>query len=385
MKNDIAYLKNQNLYRELRSIASHPNPIIEWNQKKFINFASNDYLGYAFHPDIQKAAKQAIDQWGTGSTASRLICGSLQIHHNLEKVLAQWKGTESALIFASGFQANNGVLSTLINKNDTVFLDRLCHASLIDGARLSGAKIRVYPHLDTAKLQSLLSKEKSKCWIITESVFSMDGDQADIQKLQDIAIQHSATLIIDEAHALGVYGKRGEGLVAKDFSKKQIILLGTLSKALGSQGGFVCANHETIALLINHARSFIYSTAPTPAASAAAHKAIEFIQKESFTREALWHKTEVIRKGLSTFTLPVSSSEGPIIPILVGTSENAIKLAQYFLEQGIFIPAIRPPTVPTNSSRLRLTISAAHSEAHIDSFIRALKTVQKFEPLKTKM
>ncbi|MCP5535306.1 MAG: 8-amino-7-oxononanoate synthase [Akkermansiaceae bacterium] len=339
-----------------------------------INFASNDYLGLAQHPHIKQVYQEAVEKYGAGSTASRLICGSMAPHTELENTLAQAKGTEAALSFATGYSTSVGVITALLGKGDTVILDKLCHASLIDGARMSGATLRVFPHNHLDKLESLLVSTASKVapdsrtLVITESIFSMDGDSAPLREIGTLCQKHDSLLMVDEAHGLGVLGPTGMGL-AEELGIQGLIdfHMGTLGKAAGVAGGYLAASQPWIDLIINRARSFIYSTAPPPAQAAAATAAIRIIRGEEghVLRNTLWANIRLLKKD----------AQSAIIPWIIGDNKTAMDKAQELRAAGFLVPAIRYPTVPRNTARLRITVSAAHSSEHITRLASLLASV----------
>ena len=361
-------LNNDNLLRCRREINSRSGKILEIDGKDFIDFCSNDYLGFADDEITKSAAIDAMEKWGTGAAASRLISGDLSITRTLENKIAEFKQTEAALVFPTGYMANLGAITSLVGKNDTVILDRLAHASLIDGARLSGARFKVFPHNDVEKLASVLAKISSgKKLVLTESVFSMDGDVAPLDELVSCCEQNDAILLIDEAHALGVYGS-GRGLVAeKNLANKIDVVVGTLSKALGSQGGFVAGKKSLIEFLVNRARSFIYTTGINPASVCAAIAAIDNLTSEVSRVKKLWENVKLFRDAIKELPL---IGEGPICPIIIGSSDKALALSKMLYEAGYLAPAIRPPTVPNNTARIRVTISAAHSKEQIEDLAK---------------
>ncbi len=343
--------------RKLAPVSSKPGSMrIDWEGRELINFSSNDYLGLSRHPALIEAAIRATEKYGTSSTASRLVCGSLDLFHELEKTIARKKKTEAALTFANGYATAMGTIPALVGKDDTIILDKLAHACLIDAARLSGATLRVFPHNDLRKLEKLLNSRKGRTLIITESVFSMDGDLCPLAEIIELKEKHDALLLLDEAHAVGILGEKGQGLAEELGLQERIdFQMGTLGKALGSAGGYLAAKREWIDLLINKARSFIYSTAPPPAQAAASLAAFQLLE----TGEG----TDLRRKlhaHCRTFDSPT-----PIIPVIIGENDAALTASQALLESGFLVPAIRYPTVPRGTARLRLTLSAAHSEEQI--------------------
>lgn len=365
--------KSKRLYRSPEVFFSKTSPK---KLGRLVDFASNDYLGLSQHPALARAASDAARRWGSGSAASRLLSGNLGIHEELEKKLARFKREEAATVFSSGYLANLGVLQALANEKDLVVLDRFCHASLVDGARLSRAKLWVYPHRDAARLSELLSRAGSfrRRLVVTDAYFSMDGDLAPLPELSRVCRNHDAMLMIDEAHSTGVYGRAGGG-IGEHFgvSGAADIVMGTLSKALGSVGGFIAGSRLVRETLLNFCRTFIYTTAPAPSASAAALRALRLIEKIPALRQRLWRNTGAVRHGLEELGLDLMGSEGPIIPIRAGSSERALKIQEKLKRAGFFVPAIRPPSVPSGTDRLRLSVSTAHTSAQIDGLLSAMK------------
>ena len=342
------------------------------------NFSSNDYLGLAQHPRIKQTYQEAIETYGAVSTASRLICGSMAPHQDLEKTIAAAKGTEAALSFATGYSTSVGVITALLGKGDTVILDKLCHASLIDGARMSGATLRVFPHNHLEKLESLLvstttkAEKDSRILVITESIFSMDGDVAPLREISELAQKYGCLLMVDEAHGIGVIGPTGMGLAEELGIQGQIDFhMGTLGKAAGVAGGYLAASKTWIDLLINRARSFIYSTAPPPAQAAAAAEAIRMIQSAEGRQlqDQLWQNINTF-KCASGITSECSSA---IISWMVGEPDAALSLSAKLHESGFLVPAIRYPTVPPHTARLRITLSATHDTESIQKLASAVR------------
>ena len=362
--------KKDNLLRCRREIDSRSGKILKISGKEFIDFCSNDYLGFADDPITKNGANIAVEKWGTGAAASRLISGDLSITRKLERKIAEWKQTETALVFPTGYMANLGVITALLSNDDTVILDRLAHASLVDGARLSGAKLKVFPHNDIEKLDTILSKIVSgEKLVLTESVFSMDGDKAPLKELVNCCKKNNAMLLVDEAHALGVYGN-GKGCVAeKNLAGEVDIVIGTLSKAIGCQGGFVAGKKPLIEFLVNRARSFIYTTGINPASAGAALAVLEEISVNDLRVKKLWDSVNYLRKKIKKLPL---IGEGPICPVITGTSDSALALSKHLFDNGFLVPAIRPPTVPKNTARIRITISSAHTKEQIDRLAEVL-------------
>jgi 8-amino-7-oxononanoate synthase len=366
LRAELARLEAASLRRELRSR----------REGDLLDFASNDYLGLSRHPALVEASRRATDKHGAGAGASRLVTGTTEAVLQLEQNLAAWKEKEAALVFGSGYAAALGTIPALVSKGDTVVLDKLAHASLIDAARLSGATVRVFPHnrMDhLAKLLGKISGGTGRILIVTESLFSMDGDTAPLAELVDLKDRHGAWLLVDEAHATGLYGKSGAGLVAEaGLSARVEIVMGTLSKALGSVGGYIAGSRALIDWLINRARSFIYSTALPPGVIAASLAAVELLQRKegAALRARLRGNVALFRDHLSP---PWESRvTGAIQPLVCGESEAALQLAAALREQGFVIPAIRYPTVPRHAARLRITLSASHGEEEICKLTKAL-------------
>ncbi len=385
---ELAELRAHALLRQLREVDSPQQPSLEFAGRKLVNFSSNDYLGLATEPVLRNAAKQAIDEYGVGAGASRLVCGTLSPHMRLEEKLAEFKRTEAALSFSSGYATAVGTIGALMRKDDVVILDKLCHASLIDGAKMSGAHIRIFPHNHLGKLESHLqwageNFPEARVLIVTESVFSMDGDWAVLPEIVDIKRRYGAMLMVDEAHAVGVIGLNGRGLADQLGVAGEIdIQMGTLSKALGVSGGYVCGSRRLIDLLINRARSFMFSTAPPPAIAAAALAAVEFM-----LTPAGENRRQVLRRNLAHFAseMPVLFSgdkklQSAIIPIIIGTAEAAMESSRVLADRGFFVPAIRFPTVARDAARLRVTISAKHTPKQISALCEQLRGFLSHSP-----
>ena len=359
------------LLRRRRRIRRRSGTRVEVDGRSLLNFCSNDYLGLADAACTRQGALAAVQQWGSGAGASRLISGDLDLVRRLERELARWKGTADALVFASGYMANLGAITSLVGDGDMVLLDRLAHASLIDGARRSGATLRVFAHNDVDALDRTLARRpRSRVLVVTESVFSMDGDRAPLAELCRCCAAHNAWLLVDEAHALGVFGNGRGCLAEQNLTDQATVIVGTLSKALGSQGGFVAGSRRMVECLVNRARSFIYSTGIAPAAAGAALAAVRELQHDPGRVRQLWERARVLRSGLEG--LPVSG-EGPICPVMTGSSTRALALAEYLFDAGYLVPAIRPPTVPRGGARLRVTVSAAHTETEVREFAQTVQ------------
>lgn len=387
LRERLAGIRGQGLLRELRRVDSPQGPRIRIGGETLVNFSSNDYLGLANHPLLKKAGIQALEEFGAGSGAARLVCGSLGPHHDLEEALAAFKGTEAALSFSSGYATAIGTICALLGKDDIIILDKLVHACIVDAARLSGAKIRVFAHNDPEDLADKLkwaenargtgSKIQSgpHVLIVTESIFSMDGDAAPLREMVKLKGKYHAWLMVDEAHATGLYGKHRRGLAEELGVSDQIeIQMGTLGKALGASGGYICGSRVLIDFLVNRARSFVFSTAPVPAAAAAAKAAIQFMQtaEGENRRKTLWERIEQLNSKLKTQNLKLRSA---IIPVVIGREDEALQAAAALRQQDIFLPAIRYPTVARGQARLRVTLTAAHSLADVNQLVQALKTL----------
>ncbi len=373
-------LREQSLLRSLRQLDGPQDTTMSWHGEQLVNFASNDYLGLAQHPALKAAFIQGIEKFGTGSGASRLVTGNLPAHRQLEETIAELKNTEAAISFANGYNCSVGTLTALLQKGDTVILDKLSHASLIDGARMSGATVRVFPHNHLAKLEKLLKSVTSnassqpagaRTLIVTESVFSMDGDIAPLAEICALKEKYGALLLVDEAHGLGVFGSTGMGLAEQlDLTSQIDFHMGTLGKAAGVAGGYIACSASYRQLLINRARSFIYSTAPPPAQAYAAAAALRLISSNEGRemREKLWLNIHQLASQLDHSITPTSA----IIPWMIGDTDSAIQLSENLQQNGLLVPAIRYPTVPKNTARLRITISASHTPAQLSQLAQAL-------------
>jgi len=365
-------LRDRGLYRRLRLISGPQGPRVLLNGRPVLLLCSNNYLGLADHPKVRGAAAEAAMRWGAGAGASRLVSGSMEPHRRLESQLAEFKGYEAALLFGSGYLANSGVIAALAGSGQVVFSDELNHASIVDGCRLSRAETFVYRHGDLEHLAwGLEQADGCGALIVSDGVFSMDGDVAPLPELLELARRHDCRLMVDEAHATGALGRDGRGAVAAaGLSGEVDIVVGTLGKALGSYGAYVCANAETVDLLLNTARPFIFSTAPPPPSVAAASAALELISPHRVER--LQANADRFRSALAAEGLEAGRSRTQIIPIEVGEAEPTMALCERLLERGVFAQGIRPPTVPAGSSRLRLTVMATHRVGELE---RAAKLV----------
>lgn len=370
-------IRGQGLERSLVPTGPANGPYITLDGKRTLLLASNDYLGLSRHPRLARAAARAAQESGAGAGASRLVSGTLDGHAELEAACARFKHTEAALFLSSGYLANLAAVSGLAGPGDLVVSDELNHASLIDGCRLSRARVEVYPHGDAKAAERLLAgwDGEGLKLIATDGVFSMDGDLAPAPELLEAAQRHGALLLVDDAHATGVYGASGRGTM-EHFGLRpspSLITVGTFSKALGGFGGFVAGPRVVVDSLINRARPFIFTTSPPPAQVAACLESFRVLDDEPWRREKLHHLAGLLREGLSGMGLSLCSEAGPIIPILVGEAQKSHEMAMALRGRGVFAPAIRPPTVPQGTSRIRLTITAAHEEADV---ARALEAIQ---------
>lgn len=366
-------LRARGLFRQWHTVASAQAARIVVDGRQFLNFSSNDYLGLANDPVLKRAGIEAIQRYGAGAGASRLVCGNLQPYRQLEDKLARFKNKEAAIVFASGYAANVGAIPDLVGEADVLIIDKLDHASIIDGARLSGATVRVYPHKNLKKLEDILRQcEKfRRRLIVTETVFSMDGDLAPLAEIVALKEKYNSWLMVDEAHATGLFGPNRRGIAEAAGVEDQIdVTLGTLSKALGSAGGFVAGSQTLIDYLRNRARSLIYSTALPPAVCAAATAALDFVMSEDGhkRRDKLWRNVSELKNGLAKLGIQ-NQSRSAIIPILVGDEQRAVEISQQFFQRGIFVPAIRYPTVPKSKARLRVTVTAGHTSEEISEFL----------------
>lgn len=346
--------------------------------REVINLSSNNYLGIANHPALAAAAKSAIDRYGCGSGASRLICGNMTLHEELEAKLAAFKGTEAALVFNSGFQANVGILSTLTGAGDMIFSDALNHASIIDGCRLSRAQTQVYTHGDLGQLETQLRNAPSgaRKLVVTESIFSMDGDEAPLAGIVELAEKYQAMVMVDEAHATGIFGPNGAGVVAKlGLGERVLVQMGTLGKALGGFGAYVAGSRALRELLINRCRSFIFTTSLPPSVIAMALAAIELVEREPERRDRLWSNCRSMRQTLQHLGFAPGPSESPILPLIVGDAAKCMELSERLLQRGVFVQGIRPPTVPEGTSRLRITLMATHTLEQLERVFKVFKEI----------
>ena len=375
-------LRQNHLKREIRSCPKAGGRF-SLDGQPVLNFGSNDYLDLAHKPEIIEAAQKALTDYGTGAGASRLVSGSLPLHATLEQALAKHKGYPDALVFGSGFLANTGIIPALVGRRDTIFADKLVHASIIDAAKLSHARFIRFRHNDYRHLEKLLSRSRGtgRCLIVTESVFSMDGDLAPLPEIAELAAKYDAMLMVDEAHATGVFGPHGAGLVAAHRLEPKVnIAMGTFSKALGNYGGFATCSTDMKEWLVNRARSFIYTTAPAPPVAGGCLAALRFLERNPDLGEQLQSRANYFRELLKGYGFDTGRSRSQIIPVMVGDSERALQLAAGLRGKGILAVAIRPPTVPRGTARLRLSVTLAHSEADLQYAAEILATVAKRIP-----
>ncbi|WKJ88842.1 8-amino-7-oxononanoate synthase [Methylomonas montana] len=371
---ELRQLEQDNLYRRRRVVDGPQGIILNVDDRELINFCSNDYLGLASHPEVAAAFKSGVNRYGVGSGSAHLICGHSAAHHALEEELAAFTGRDRALLFSTGYMANLGVISALLGRNDTVLEDRLNHASLLDGGLLSRARFQRYRHADVEDLQAKLAASIGKALVVGDGVFSMDGDLAPLPTMVELAESYQAGLLIDDAHGFGVLGNSGGGVVEHfGLSQNDVpILIGTLGKAFGTFGAFVAGSEDLIEMLIQKARSYVFTTALPAAVAEATRASLRLLQAESWRRDRLQTLIARFRSGAEQQGLRLMDSMTAIQPILIGDSGQAVAASQRLLEQGFWVSAIRPPTVPAGSARLRITFSANHSEQQVDALLEAL-------------
>ena len=384
LEQELTHRRDTYLYRSRQVTHSPAGPECVIDGRRLLNFCSNDYLGLANHPIVNKAFKTAIDRWGSGSGSAHLVSGHNTAHHTLEDELADFVGRERALLFSTGYMANLGVASALLDRGDAVYEDRLNHASLLDAGLLSGARFQRYKHCDSQDLERRLAgRATGEKLVLTDGVFSMDGDVAPIVELADVCRRYNAWLMVDDAHGLGVLGNNGCGSLArKNIGVKDVpVLMGTLGKAFGTFGAFVAGDAALIEFLIQKARTYIYTTAIPAAVAEATRASLRLLRDEDWRRNHLFEIVARFKAFADDAGLTLMPSDTPIQPVLVGNSEKALKLSRALFEAGILITAIRPPTVPEGSARLRLTFSAAHTEEHLQKLISTLEQLCTEESL----
>ena len=377
LKAQLTEREQARLYRHRQVLESPQGVDVVVNGERYVNFSSNDYLGLASHPKVIEALADGARKWGAGSGAAHLVSGHSLPHHALEEELAEFTGRARALLFSTGYMANLGAVSALLGRGDSVFEDRLNHASLIDAGILSRARLKRYGHADASELVTQLdATDSGSKLVVTDGVFSMDGDLAPLPKLVQACQQKDAWLMVDDAHGIGVVGPQGRGSLEHfNLNTEAVpILVGTLGKAFGTFGAFVAGSETLIESLIQRARSYIYTTALPPAVAEATRASLRLIQTESWRREKLQQLVKRFRRGAIESGLPLMDSFTPIQPLLLGDTERALTVSQRLREQGFLISAIRPPTVPEGTARLRITFSAEHEEAHVDRLLNALLT-----------
>jgi 8-amino-7-oxononanoate synthase len=390
LEENLAGLDQTHLRRSLRIVETGPAAHVISDQSKLLNFSSNDYLGLAAHPELKLAAIKAIEKQGWGAGASRLVCGNLRIHQELDEAIAHFKGTEAAVAFGSGYTTAVGSIPAVAGKGDVVILDKLCHACLIDGARLSGATVRVFPHNQMDYLEKLLRQNHGpgRTLIVTESIFSMDGDRAELQEMVRLKEQYDAWIMVDEAHATGIFGPNKRGLIDElGLGARVELQMGTLSKALGGSGGYIAGSRTLVDFLINRARSLIFSTAPPPAAAAAGVAALDLIRSRvgDELKTKLWRHIETFNTALGPVAKNFVPAQSPIIPIILGPEAVALQAAERLRREGLLVPAIRYPTVARGKARLRISLSAAHEKNDVlllAEKIKALLTEELMTPNK---
>ncbi len=377
---EITALEDAGLRRHLRTVMGAPTGTINLDGRDVVLLGSNNYLGLSTHPHVIAAAVEVTQAFGTGASGSRLISGNSELYTTLETNLAEAKNTEAALVFSSGYTANTGVIPILAGEGDLILSDALNHASIIDGCRLSRATKKVYRHCDVEHLKDLLSVSTRfrRRLIVTDGVFSMDGDIAPLPDIYDLATEYDAMLLVDDAHGFGVLGRDGSGTVAHfGLENRDIIQMGTLSKAIGALGGYIAGSRALVELLINKARGFIFTTGLPPATLAAANAALSVMRSSPDLRQRLFLHARTLKTALIDLGYTLLASDTQILPVVLGNPQRATSIADALLAEGVFAPAIRPPAVPPNTSRLRLTVMATHTEAEIQQAIDAFATVSQ--------
>lgn len=374
---EVAALASRGLLRTLEPLASPCGPLVRLGEETLVNFSSNDYLGLAAHPAVVAAAHAALERWGVGSGASRLVVGDTEAHRALEARLRTFEDAEAVLLFNGGYPANVGLVPALVGREDAVFSDALNHASLVDGCRLSRARVEVYPHADVGALAGLLQRTPARRkLVVTETVFSMDGDVAPLAELVEVCQRTGAALLVDEAHATGVLGARGAGLCeALGLTRAVDVRMGTLGKSLGAFGAYAATSAPVVALLVNKARSLVFSTALPAVVCAAAGAALDVLAGEPDLRPRLWRNIHHFHEGLRALGHP-SRPASAIFPVMLGSVESAVAASAFLRERGMLVKPIRPPAVPVGTSRLRFALSAAHTPAQLD---RALGGLQEMK------
>jgi glycine C-acetyltransferase len=377
---ELSQLEQKRLFRRVIMVDSYDGPRVTIKGREMLLLCSNDYLGIADHPALRQAAVLAMERYGFGAGASRLVSGTRSMHCALENRLALFKDTEAALVFNSGYAANTGIIPAIAGTGDVILSDSLNHASIIDGCRLSKAKIRVYRHKDVEQVEAFLksSPNAGRRLIVTDGVFSMDGDITPLKDLASLSEKYDAILMVDDAHGAGVLGRTGRGTVEHfGLSGRVHVQIGTLGKAFGSFGAYAAGSRDLIDMLVNRARSFIYSTALPASVCAASLAAIDIVEQDTERRDILWKNRRRFVDGLKSIGINTGDSETPIVPIIIGDSGRALKVSGKLFEYGIYAPAIRPPTVPADAARIRTTVTAAHSMDDIDSALDIFRRLQQ--------
>ena len=379
---EIEHRKQAGLYRSRRLVSGPQQPQLNADGRSLLSFCSNDYLGLASHPDTAAALQSALPDTGLGGAASHLVCGHHQAHHQLEMRLAEFTGRSGALFFSTGYMANTGVIPALAGRGDTIFSDRLNHASIVDGCVLSRARVRRYPHGDVAALEGMLAGTSGHKLVVTDGVFSMDGDVAPLRELARICRHQGALLVVDDAHGFGVLGPQGRGSLADlGLSEEDVpVLIGTLGKAAGTSGAFAAGPELLMDYLVQKARTYIYTTAMPPALAVATCRAIDLIEAGDDRRRHLQQLIGTFRKEVQAMGYELMPSDTPIQPIMVGENQDALALSQALEQQGVLVTAIRPPTVPDGQARLRVTFSATHTLDHLDCLLKALAACRHLLP-----
>lgn len=380
LKDRLASLQRAGLYRTLRDLSGPQSATTVVDGKRVVQLSANNYLGFANHPRLKAAAKEAVEKYGSGSGASRLVCGNLELNGKLEGKIAKLKKKECALLFSTGYMANIGIITSLMNKEDVIFSDELNHASIIDGCKMSRAETRVYPHNDMDALERLL-KETRHCThrlIVTDGIFSMEGDISPLPDLVSLAERYECMVMVDDAHATGVLGTNGGGTGEHFALEDKIdIAMGTLGKALGGFGAFVAGSRRLREFLINRARPFIFTTGLPPAVIASGIAALELLEEEPEIKMRLWENVGFFKKRVEELGFNTLRSETQIIPVLVGDTSLTMRMGEMLLNEGVFVQGIRPPTVPQGSSRLRITIMATHTQSELECALEAMEKVGK--------
>ena len=374
---ELGALEEKGLRRGLEPMVGAQGPVVSIGGRELVNLCSNDYLGLAADPRLQQAAVDAVRRLGAGAGAARLVVGDLALHHELEARLARMKGTESALLFSSGYHVNAGVPGALVGPGDAVFSDAWNHASIIDGCRLSRAEVHVYRHKDVDGLAALLAASRARRrLVVTDAVFGMDGDAAPLREIVELCERHGAMLYLDEAHSTGVLGETGAGLAeAVGVTDRVDVLMGTLGKALGSFGAFVAGSRGLTDWLVSRARTFVFTTALPPASCAAAIAALDVLEAEPGRRARLDALSLRMKAGLEALGFPMKDVVAPIFPVVLGEEARALEASRLLRERGYLVKAIRPPTVPRGTSRLRVSLTASHTPGQVDGFLAALRDV----------